>query len=42
MANWRRYALIIISHTVDFANLDDALALAADPGAADKIIVTMG
>lgn len=40
VANWQKYALII-SHTVDFANLDDALTLAADPGAADKIIVTM-
>lgn len=40
VANWQKYALII-SHTVDFADLDDALTLAADPAAADKIIVTM-
>ena len=40
VANWKKYALII-SHTVDFADLDHALTLAADPGAADKIIVTM-
>ncbi len=39
VANWQKYALII-SHTVDFTDLDHALSLAADPGAADKIIVT--
>lgn len=38
--NWQKYALII-SHTVGFSDLDHALTLAADPGAADKIIVTM-
>ncbi len=40
VANWQKYALII-SHTIDFAELDDALTLASDPAAADKIVVTM-
>lgn len=40
VANWQKYALII-SHTIDFADLDRALDLFAEPGAADKIVVTM-
>lgn len=39
VANWEKYALIV-SHTVPFAELDDALRLASTPGAADKVVVT--
>lgn len=38
-ANWERYQLII-SHTFDFKDLDEALRCVATPGAADKVIVT--
>lgn len=39
VANWEKYALIV-SHTVPFAGIDEALRLAATPGAADKVVVT--
>jgi 2-desacetyl-2-hydroxyethyl bacteriochlorophyllide A dehydrogenase len=39
IANWEKYA-IIVSHTVPFADVDEALRLAATPGAADKVVVT--
>ena len=39
VANWEKYALIV-SHTIPFAEVDRALALAATPGAADKVVVT--
>ncbi|WP_280832673.1 zinc-dependent alcohol dehydrogenase [Mycolicibacterium frederiksbergense] len=41
VANWERYALII-SHTVPFEDVNDALELASTPGAADKVVVTFG
>ncbi|KUI01188.1 theronine dehydrogenase [Mycolicibacterium acapulense] len=37
--NWEKYS-VIISHTVPFGDVQDALRLAAAPGAADKIVVT--
>jgi 2-desacetyl-2-hydroxyethyl bacteriochlorophyllide A dehydrogenase len=37
--NWETYRLII-SHTVPFADVDEALRLASTPGAADKVVVT--
>ncbi|CAN5510337.1 hypothetical protein BH09ACT8_BH09ACT8_16990 [soil metagenome] len=39
VANWEKYALIV-SHTIPFADVDRALALASTPGAADKVVVT--
>jgi 2-desacetyl-2-hydroxyethyl bacteriochlorophyllide A dehydrogenase len=39
VANWEKYALII-SHTIGFDKVDDALELASTPGAADKVVVT--
>jgi threonine dehydrogenase-like Zn-dependent dehydrogenase len=39
--NWQKYALIV-SHTVPFAKVKNALALANTPGAADKVVVTFG
>jgi L-iditol 2-dehydrogenase len=39
VANWEKYALIV-SHTVPFDNVADALELAGTPGAADKVVVT--
>jgi threonine dehydrogenase-like Zn-dependent dehydrogenase len=39
VANWERYALIV-SHTVPFDNVGEALELARTPGAADKVVVT--
>ena len=39
VANWEKYALII-SHTVPFADVDEALRLASTPGAVDKVVVT--
>ncbi|MEV0671457.1 zinc-binding dehydrogenase [Mycobacterium sp. NPDC050441] len=41
VANWERYALIV-SHTVPFRDVNDALELASTPGAADKVVVTFG
>lgn len=37
--NWETYRLIV-SHTVPFGNVDEALRLASTPGAADKVVVT--
>lgn len=39
IAAWERYALII-SDTLPFDRVQEALALAATPGAADKVVVT--
>jgi L-iditol 2-dehydrogenase len=39
IANWQKYALIV-SHTVPFADVGQALELARTPGAADKVVVT--
>ena len=39
IANWEKYALIV-SHTIPFADVDEALRLASTPGAADKVVVT--
>ncbi|MBP2455318.1 threonine dehydrogenase-like Zn-dependent dehydrogenase [Mycolicibacterium lutetiense] len=41
VANWERYALIV-SHTVPFQDVSEALELASTPGAADKVVVTFG
>lgn len=39
VAQWQKYALIV-SHTIPFENLGEALELAGTPGAADKVVVT--
>jgi L-iditol 2-dehydrogenase len=39
VANWEKYALIV-SHTVPFGKVGEALDLARTPGAADKVVVT--
>jgi 2-desacetyl-2-hydroxyethyl bacteriochlorophyllide A dehydrogenase len=39
IANWERYA-VIVSHTIPFDNVDEALRTASTPGAADKVVVT--
>jgi L-iditol 2-dehydrogenase len=39
IANWEKYA-VIVSHTIPFAELEEAFTLAATPGAADKVVVT--
>ena len=39
VANWEKYALIV-SHTIPFDRVEEALELAATPGAADKVVVT--
>ena len=39
VANWEKYALIV-SHTVPFDHIGEALELAHTPGAADKVVVT--
>jgi threonine dehydrogenase-like Zn-dependent dehydrogenase len=39
IANWEKYA-VIVSHTIAFSDVEDALALASTPGAADKVVVT--
>jgi threonine dehydrogenase-like Zn-dependent dehydrogenase len=39
VANWEKYALIV-SHTIGFDNIGEALDLASTPGAADKVVVT--
>lgn len=41
VANWEKYALIV-SHTIPFASVGEALELAQTPGAADKVVVTFG
>ena len=38
IANWERYA-VIVSHTIPFDNVDEALRTASTPGAADKVVV---
>jgi 2-desacetyl-2-hydroxyethyl bacteriochlorophyllide A dehydrogenase len=38
IANWERYAMIV-SHTIPFADVDEALRMASTPGAADKVVV---
>jgi 2-desacetyl-2-hydroxyethyl bacteriochlorophyllide A dehydrogenase len=39
VANWEKYALIV-SHTIPFDDVDEALKTASTPGAADKVVVT--
>jgi threonine dehydrogenase-like Zn-dependent dehydrogenase len=39
VANWEKYA-VIVSHTIAFADVEDALTMASTPGAADKVVVT--
>jgi L-iditol 2-dehydrogenase len=39
IANWEKYA-VIVSHTIPFDNVDEALRRASTPGAADKVVVT--
>jgi 2-desacetyl-2-hydroxyethyl bacteriochlorophyllide A dehydrogenase len=39
VANWEKYALIV-SHTIPFDNVGEALEMANTPGAADKVVVT--
>jgi hypothetical protein len=39
VANWEKYAAIV-SHTIPFDNVDEALRMASTPGAADKVAVT--
>jgi len=39
VANWEKYA-VIVSHTIPFDDVNDALKTAATPGAADKVVVT--
>ncbi len=39
IANWEKYALIV-SHTIPFEKVNDALEMASTPGAADKVVVT--
>lgn len=38
--NWEKYALII-SHTFDFDDLDEALRCVSTPGMADKVVITL-
>lgn len=39
IANWEKYA-VIVSHTIPFADVGEALLMASTPGAADKVVVT--
>jgi 2-desacetyl-2-hydroxyethyl bacteriochlorophyllide A dehydrogenase len=39
IANWEKYA-VVVSHTVPFDNIEEALRIASTPGAADKVVVT--
>ncbi len=39
VANWQKYALIV-SHTIPFDRVGEALELARTPGASDKVVVT--
>jgi threonine dehydrogenase-like Zn-dependent dehydrogenase len=39
IANWEKYA-VIVSHTIPFDEVGDALRIASTPGAADKVVVT--
>lgn len=41
IANWEKYA-VIVSHKIPFDDVDEALQIAATPGAADKVVVTFG
>ncbi|MDT5231296.1 MAG: hypothetical protein QOE94_534 [Mycobacterium sp.] len=41
IANWEEYA-VIVSHTISFDDVTEALRMAATPGAADKVVVTFG
>lgn len=41
VANWKKYALIV-SHTIGFGSVGEALELAQTPGAADTVVVTFG
>lgn len=38
--NWEKYQ-VIISHTFDFGDLQEALQCVATPGAADKVVITL-
>jgi threonine dehydrogenase-like Zn-dependent dehydrogenase len=38
IANWEKYA-VIVSHTIPFADVGEALRMASTPGAADKVVV---
>jgi 2-desacetyl-2-hydroxyethyl bacteriochlorophyllide A dehydrogenase len=39
ITNWERFA-VIVSHTIPFDDVDEALRTASTPGAADKVVVT--
>jgi threonine dehydrogenase-like Zn-dependent dehydrogenase len=39
VADWEKYA-VIVSHTIPFEDVDEALRMASTPGAADKVVVT--
>jgi threonine dehydrogenase-like Zn-dependent dehydrogenase len=39
VADWQKYA-VIVSHTIPFDNVEEALRIASTPGAADKVVVT--
>jgi L-iditol 2-dehydrogenase len=39
IANWKKYA-VIVSHTIPFDDVVEALKTASTPGAADKVVVT--
>jgi L-iditol 2-dehydrogenase len=39
VANWEKYA-VIVSHTIPFDNVEEALRIASTPGAAGKVVVT--
>jgi 2-desacetyl-2-hydroxyethyl bacteriochlorophyllide A dehydrogenase len=39
IANWEKYA-VIVSHTIPFADVEQALKTASTPGAADKVVIT--
>jgi 2-desacetyl-2-hydroxyethyl bacteriochlorophyllide A dehydrogenase len=41
IANWEKYA-VIVSHTLPFEEVAEALRMASTPGAADKVVVTFG
>ena len=41
IANWEKYA-VIVSHTISFDNVAEALRIATTPVAADKVVVTFG
>ena len=39
IANWEKYS-VIVSHTIPFDDVNEALKTASTPGAADKVVVT--